>query len=317
MSAAAQLAGTLDLFREYLPRKPYYTDDFTFGLRIAKAERAARGLYIQPNGPAQLRWLLYDVDRPGAAMDWSDLNAPPPSVVAQNLKNGHAHLLYLLEEPVCKSPNGRPDPLRYAAAVDCALRVKLDADAGYAGVVCKNPLRDDVWGVNGWELNPYTLGDLDSWLDLDAYKDRRRRMPDYGLGRNCNLFNSLRMWAYKAIRQGWPDLNQWETACYHRAIGYNRQFSEPLPESEVKHTARSVARWTHRHLSEAGFAAYVERTHAPEIQAQRGARKGAKRRAELLPRVEALAAEGKSQREIARALEIDHKTVGNWLKRGK
>lgn len=314
MTAVARQGDTLDLFRAHLPRKPYYTDDFTFGLRIGSRARAASALYVQPNGPAQLRWLLYDVDRSGAALDWSDRNAPPPSIVATNKANGHAHLLYLLEEPVCKSPSGRPDPLRYAAAVDCALREKLDADAGYAGVVCKNPLRWDIWGVNLWEVDPYTLADLDSWLDLNPYKDRRRKLPDYGLGRNCNLFNTLRLWAYKAIRQGWPDLKQWETACYHRAVGYNRQFAEPLPENEVKHTARSVARWTHRNMSEAGFAAYVARTHTPEVQAKRGARKGAKRREELMPKAKAMAAEGKTQREIASALGIAQKTVSNWLK---
>ena len=36
-----------------------------------------------------------------------------------------------------------------------------------------------------------------------------------------------------------------------------------------------------------------------------------------MPRVEALAAEGKSQREIARALGLTQQTVGNWLKRAR
>lgn len=310
------LPETLELFRRHLPRKPYHTDDLESGIYPAGRDRAAQSRYIQPNGPTQLRWLLYDVDRPGAALDWSERNAPPPTITAMNHANGHAHLLYLLEEPVCKSPNGRPEPLRYAAAVDCALRAKLEADEGYSGLIVKNPLRRDAWAVGLWEVAPYTLGDLDSWLDLNKYKDRRRKMPDYGLGRNCNLFNALRHWAYKAIRQGWPDLDRWLEACHHRAIAYNRKhFDEPLPQSEVKHVARSVAKWTHRHITQSGFEAYVARTHTPEIQAQRGARKGAKRREELMPKVLELVGQGKSQREIAEAVGVTQKTVSNWLKR--
>ncbi|WP_299310837.1 replication initiation protein [uncultured Halomonas sp.] len=309
------LPETLELFRRHLPRKPYHTDDLASGIYIAGRDRAAQSRYIQPNGPTQLRWLLYDVDRPGAALDWSERNAPPPTITAMNHANGHAHLLYLLEEPVCKSEAARPEPLRYAAAVDCALREKLDADQGYSGLIVKNPLRRDVWAVGLWEVAPYSLGDLDSWLDLNKYKDRRRNLPDYGLGRNCTLFNRVSKWARRAIRQGWPELDRWMVAVHTNAEGQNLKFDTPLPPNEVKHIARSVAKWTHRHMTPAGFEAYVARTHTPEIQAQRGARKGAKRREELMPKVLELVGQGKSQREIAEALGIPRKTIGDWLRR--
>ena len=313
-SAAAPIGETLDLFREHLPRKPYYTDDFGTGLHIASREKAAKARYIQPNGPTQLRWLLYDVDRPGAALDWHDLNAPPPTIAVMNPRNGHAHLLYLLEEPVCKSPAGRSGPLRYAAAVDCALREKLDADRGYSGLICKNPLCPEAWGVTVWEGTPYGLGDLDSWVDLNAYQDKRKRLPDYGLGRNCNLFDKTRHWAYRAIRQGWPDdLERWFEAVHARAKGYNAQFEDPLPANEVKHTAWSIARYVHRNFSPEGFAEYVAKTHTPEIQAERGRKKGAKKREELMPRVRELAEEGMSQRQISKATGVPQKTVSRWL----
>uniref|UniRef100_UPI001555E025 primase C-terminal domain-containing protein n=1 Tax=Halomonas hibernica TaxID=2591147 RepID=UPI001555E025 len=77
--------------------------------------------------------------------------------------------------------------------------------------------------------------------------------PDYGLGRNCTLFEKLRQWAYKAIRQGWPDADRWYEAVLTRARAYN-DFDAPLPDSEVKATARSVAKWTHCNLSSSGFS---------------------------------------------------------------
>lgn len=294
----------LALFRQRLPRKPYHTDAVGDGLRIRDVQRALAARYIQPNGPTHRYWLVYDVDRNGAALDWSDRSAPPPTIVAQNPDNGHAHLIYGLDVPVRTAPDAKTGPLRYAAAVDCALRALLDADAGYSGLICKNPL-NQYWRVTEWEPRLYTLGDLDSWLDLSAYADRRKRLPEYGLGRNCTLFEKLRLWAYRAIRQGWPDFDRWHEAVLTRARGYN-DFEAPLPDSEVKATAKSVAKWTHQYLSPAGFSA---------AQAQRGRRNGKARRDAMMGKVWELHSRGESQRAIAQQVGVDHRTVGRWLKR--
>lgn len=245
----------LDLFRERLPAKPYHTDDLRAGLQVRSAERAALARYIQPNGPTHRWWLVYDIDRPGAALDWSGRGAPPPSITAMNPANGHAHLIYGLETSVRTAPDAKSAPLRYAAALDCALQRVLDADPAYSGLICKNPLHPH-WRVTSWEPRLYTLADLDSWVDLQPAQDRRRRLPDYGLGRNCNLFEQLRQWAYKAIRQGWPDFERWQTACLDRALMYNAGFSTPLDHQEVAHVARSVGKWVHQHFDPAAFSAW-------------------------------------------------------------
>ncbi|PTB88391.1 replicase, partial [Pseudidiomarina aestuarii] len=264
----------LTLFGKRLPRKPYHTDDFSTGLRIRDVQKALPARYIQPNGPTHRYWLVYDVDRSGAVLDWYDRGAPPPTIVAQNPANGHAHLIYGLEVPVRTAPDGKPGPLRYAAAIDCALRDVLDADAGYSGLICKNPL-NAFWRVTEWEPRLYELGDLASWLDLSSFNDRRRRLPDYGLGRNHTLFEKLRRWAYRAIRQGWPEYERWHVAVLERARAYNT-FEAPLPDSEVRATAKSVAKWTHQNLTQAGFS---------QVQSLRGRKKGAKARTELISKV--------------------------------
>lgn len=251
----ADQPGQLDLFRERLPAKPYHTDDLRAGLQVRSAERAALARYIQPNGPTHRFWLVYDIDRPGAAIDWSDRGAPPPSITAKNPENGHAHLIYGLKTSVRTASDAKSAPLRYAAAVDCALQRLLGADLGYSGLICKNPLHPH-WQVTTWEPRLYTLADLDSWLDLEPAQDRRKRLPDYGLGRNCNLFEQLRLWAYRAIRQGWPDFEQWQAACLDRALMYNAGFAAALDHQEVRHIARSVAKWTHQHLDAASFSAW-------------------------------------------------------------
>jgi hypothetical protein len=110
---------------------------------IAGKERAILAKYIQFNQPHAMFWLGFDVDRAGAAIDWSDRNAPAPTLTITNPENGHAHLLYALKTSIRTAPDGKMKPLRYAAAVENALRKKLDADG--------------VFGANLQESEPRSL----------------------------------------------------------------------------------------------------------------------------------------------------------------
>jgi len=316
----------LDLFRNRLPKHPYCTDELEAGISILHARKALKSRYIQPNGPTHKFWLVFDIDRPGAVLDWRDRNAPPPNIAVINPNNHHGHLIYGLEIPVRTAPDGRIDPLRYAGAIEAALCDVLEADLSYAGLICKNPLHG-YWDAHVFEDLLYSLNDLEGWLDLSTYSDRRKNLPAYGLGRNCNLFNYLRQWAYKAIRQGWPAYDRWFEAVLTRAEGYNiQQFGEapagPLPYSEVKATAKSVARWVHRNMSQASFDDYVNRTHAPEIQAARGAKGGKvskgggrpSRKDELLPRVLEMRSQGYNLRAIEDDLGVSRSTLSEWLR---
>ena len=266
----------LELFNDRLPLKPYFTDELLYGLRIAGKERALLARYIQFNQPHAQYWLCFDVDRPGAAIDWSDRNAPAPTLTITNPENGHAHLLYALKTSIRTAPDGKMKPLKYAAAVENALRKKLDADAAYSGLICKNP-NHGHWKIAVWQPELYTLDWLADSLDLSAANDKEI-VADYGLGRNCTLFDKIRKWAYRAIRQGWPEYDQWLRACYERASAYNQQFVVPLDENEVNGIVKSIAMWTHTKFNKESFSEYIARTHTSEIQSFRGLLSGNKRK---------------------------------------
>jgi len=104
---------------------------------------------------------------------------------------------------------------------------------------------------------------------LSAANDKEI-VADYGLGRNCTLFDKTRKWAYRAIRQGWPEYEQWLKACYERASAYNLQFPFPLDEKEILGISKSVAKWTNTNFSQDSFNEYVVRTHKSSIQSVRG-----------------------------------------------
>ena len=165
--------------------------------------------------------------------------------------------------------------------------------------------------VKQWQAEPYTLDDLADYIDLTPEKAKEKPIDDYGLGRNCMLFDQLRAWAYKAIRQGWPDYNQWLNACLVRANGYNFNFTTPLHISEVKHTAKSVAKWTHRNFNRGTFDDYVARTHTSEIQAFRGKQKGKTKREQGIILLEA----GAAIKDVMKQLNVDRATAYRWLKR--
>ena len=256
------MSAALQYFEENLPHRPYHTDDLAFGLRISGKGRALLARYIQQNQPHAQFWLVFDVDREGAAIDWSDRNAPAPNITVINPVNGHAHLLYALNIAVRTAPDASVKALKYAAAVERSLCEKLCADVNYSGLICKNPFHLE-WLVMEWREEAYTLDELADYLDLSA-SERRSIDKHYGMGRNCHLFEMTRKWAYRAIRQGWPEFSQWLDAVIQRVEMYNASLPVPLSPAECRAIGKSIAKYTYRKFSPEGFSA---------VQAARG-RKG-------------------------------------------
>lgn len=228
----------LDIFRLSLPRRPYCCNDLQQGLIIRPGTLALEHRYIQPNPPTSRRWLIFDVDRPGAAYAWQDAHLPAPTIITTNRDNGHAHLLYGLTVPVVTTEAGRAAPVRYAAAIEAAFCERLNSDQGYAGLITKNPLH------SGWMVEAsgrtYELGELDEWVDLNS---RRPRREVVGLGRNCTMFDDLRRWAYRQLESHKGGFDTWFQALQRRAGALNT-FPQPLPSQEVVGIARSVSKWT-------------------------------------------------------------------------
>lgn len=237
------MSAQLKLFQDSLPRKPYCTDELSSGLHIRAKDQAARARYVQHNEPNSMLWLAFDIDRPTYPEEAYDLGLPLPNVWVQNPVNCHAHLLYSLSVPVHLNPDSSPKAQRFAAAVDVAMTLKLEADAGYAGLICKNPLHKH-WNTIALNDDSYDLSYLADFLNLDFAKDTRKNLPAIGLGRNVTLFDRTREWTYKEVRK-WreSDFNAFYNAVMCKAIAYN-DFSSPLALSEVTATAKSIAKWT-------------------------------------------------------------------------
>ena len=239
--------GQLELFEERLPAKPYCSDDLEWGLRIRPKKTAIRKAYVQANPPWAVAWLIFDVDREGAGLAWEDAHLPVPAWVTINRENGHAHLAYGLDAPVLTGEAARRHPIRYLAGIQSAFRAALEADPGYSGLITKNPANDAAWKVLWGPARMRTLGELAEWVDLPKHLPKRRApLEGQGLGRNCALFDDLRMQAYKEIRHYRCEVRNfvlWQTHIYNLGMTRNGDFSHPLDHREVHHLAKSVSKW--------------------------------------------------------------------------
>lgn len=267
----------------WLPLWPLASDDLLTGVYRHTRGDAMRLKYIEANPRALSNLLVVDIDHEDAALRtlWNR-QAWWPNAVVENPANGHAHAVWALCEPITRTEYSRRKPLAYAAAVTEGLRRSVDGDAGYSGLMTKNPAHGDwdaLW-CTGDRL--YSLDELAEHLTEAGHMPpaswkRTKRRNTVGLGRNCSIFETARTWAYREIRNHWFDSQGLHDAISAHVHGLNTEFSEPLPVSEARAIAASIHRWiiTQSRMWADGPAVY-EATFST-IQAARG-RKGKERR---------------------------------------
>lgn len=230
-----------------LPYLPKATDDFTRGLFARTPDKALECAYIQPDKPYACGWLKFDVDRIDACAAWIDQHMPRPHFTVGNPRNGHGHLAWGLKSPVVRSMNGRPAPLKLLTAVEAGVTRLIGADARYTGLTIKTP-HHPQWFTQEYDGPLYDLTDLLDALPASVSTRKVERREYVGEGRNVDLFDTVRFWAYghalDARNAG--DYLRWQAAVLSHAQAHNT-FAAPLPDREVQSVARSIAQWTWKH----------------------------------------------------------------------
>jgi hypothetical protein len=206
--------------------------------------------------------------------------------------------------------------MRYLASIEAAYRDVLGADVGYSGLMTKNAVHPHWLRLYGDNVGPlYTLDMLAEAVDLSSVKPGRDASGVAGFGRNCMLFERLRVWAYRAIRRhrgpGRPDaFVAWGFEVLAQAAAFNAEFPHPLTIGEVKAIAKSTAKFCWKRDPEC-HQAFLER------QAFKGRRSGAVRRAAAADAVASarlMRASGCTVAAIAAELGVTERTVYMWCK---
>ena len=209
LTAPGQLELPLELFWQeaWLPTYPQATDDLALGIRRTSREQALTRAYIETN-PRDLHSLLVtDIDHYDAVIRalW-DTKHFRPNIITENPRNGHAHAIWVLLHPFPTTDYARRRPVYQAATITEGLRRYTDADAGYSGLITKNPLHEH-WHTLYLHKHRFTFAELVAGLrGVDSYPERgwrtskRLARTDYaGLGRNCFVFETVRIWAYPEV----------------------------------------------------------------------------------------------------------------------
>ena len=304
-------------FFENLAHKPYCADELLYGLQIRPKKTAINMQYIQGNQPCMLHYFFFDIDRSDAVMAWHDENLPMPYWTAQTQKNGHAHICYKLEIPLCTSEFGSQKAIAYASKIQAGLANKLGADVGYSHLITKNPFHKD-WRVTFWSEQAYTLDYLADFVELPKKLSKKQEVS--GLGRNCTLFENARKWAYKAVRDYFHHHSSltWERAVLAYIEALNREFEAPLPYSEVKATAKSIANYCWKKFSHAGFSEW-QSNNVKRANVKGACSKGGKARSQqfsdLRQQALQLHIDGMNNTKIAEHLKVSRKTITRWINR--
>ena len=240
----------------WLPLWPLATDDLATGIYSMRRSRALGVRYIEANPQAISNLLVVDCDHEDALMRalW-DRRQWLPNAVVENPANGHAHAVWALKTAIPRTEYAHRKPLAYAAAVTEGLRRSVDGDAGYGGLITKNP-EHPAWDTHWITNHLYSLGELDAGLSEaglmppPSWRRTRRKKPA-GLGRNCAIFETARVWAYQEARRirlrhehATPrDAADLGYAIAAHVTALNADYTEPLPDSEAACIARSITTW--------------------------------------------------------------------------
>lgn len=304
------------IFYQNLPHKPYCMDEKPGYAIIRQKKIAIKKPFIQHNAPFLISNLVFDVDTPDAYFSWFDANLPTPSWISKNRQNNHAHIGYMLATPVCTSHRAKQNVIEYLAKIEQAYTLALGADRGYSGLITKNPFHSE-WENHIFDVQPFDLGYLADFVELQELKTDLREVA--GLGRNCMMFDTVRYWAYEAIRafvSGSSD--SWYAEVLKVATNANGAFLEPLPYSEVKATAKSVARWVWRNHAQAQ-AKFIERQSVKgrigglKSDSSIGGKARSQQYSDMRQEAFKLHLQGVNNTQIAEQLKVSRRTIIRWL----
>ena len=241
-------------FYDHLNTSVITTNDFAEGTLFRKREKVNQFAYCGLN-PVYRKYLSFDLDYPDAGHKFEELKVPPPTIITTNRANGHAHYLYELVTPVAYHQSARQKPQEYFEAVELEMTRQLKGDLAFTHTLTKNPLHDR-WTVETFPTK-YHLSDFTEYFDLP---DVRWVKPDAVKceirGRNDELFHTLRLWAYTAVKE---HINEdvWYQTALGQAEAINASFQKPLQFNEVKTTAKSVSTWVWKNRNELSGRAKV------------------------------------------------------------
>lgn len=288
------------------PYKPWCCDEFVQN-SPRSLETALKKRYIQYNPPGFLSFIVVDCDYADAKDAWRSANLPPPTWTTTNPQNLHAHLCWALTTPVW-SGGSNQSPARLFKAVQEAYRVSVKGDGGFASLLTKNPVNKNWMLDSESDFKTYALAELMSFVKLEKKVKVKKKEVGQELGRNCMLFDEVRLFAYAQARN-YELIEPFTDAVLEQTEKLNLNFADQLPFSEINRISKSISKFAFKNC----------RVHSEQFlkrQAARGRKGGeAKGLKNAEKRLQALEMNslGISKQKIGRALMVSRDCVNRWV----
>ncbi len=203
---------------------------------------------IQYNTSNFKRYIIVDVDHENI-FGFEKLDIPNPNFVVKNKHKEGGHLFWVLDK-VCTNEYYIKlwrDIQKYFSAV-------LDGDQKNVGSIGKNPYNSlDFEYI---EIYPYyhDIKNLHSFVvpeekevqgELPFFKDYKsinQKGQIVSTGRNVDLFNTCRKFAYQLIKESTDPIN-FKFTLLNKMREENKNFSDPLKDKEVIDTYKSIVKY--------------------------------------------------------------------------
>ena len=215
----------------------YHTKERLYALKEFK--------WIQYNSDDMFSVLSVDIDNSSDSLLYQDFSLPVPTWIIQTTKGFQYH--WALKSPIMlKGYNSKK--LRYIVKDILHKLVSLlggDTNAIGLNRVFRSPTNNRTW-FSGNEIDLSEFYDLppvkEEIIDkiLEEVKENKKNSSLKGLsegeGRNCALFDKLRIWAYSRAREGSYSLNSLQM----KAETLNFEFNEIMDLKEVTIIVNSI-----------------------------------------------------------------------------
>lgn len=237
------------------PTRPFASNNLQNGVRRHSRESASSMRWVEANASQAKNAIVVDVDLEHAASHikskvWDDELAPEPNFITTNPASTHAQALYFIEGTIASGTKAD----RYMSSVTAKLTTALGGDSAYGGLIMRNPLQHLLEGIHD---APYKLKTLEEGVSIDAGSVVRYNAIQ-GEGRNVDLFNSLRVFAYRHASKVRYDSKLLTEALEERASELNlsqNMLNEKglLNSSEVKSIVNSIVKFIERKFDAESF----------------------------------------------------------------
>lgn len=115
---------------------------------------------IQLNTKEHYNAIMMDIDEEDLLTEWSAVGLPVPTIQTVNKNNNKAHLVWLLNVPVCKR---NKVATKYYKAIVESIKILICADKAYTNHQTKNFLNKDLFRVTYNDV-AYDLSDFKNYI---------------------------------------------------------------------------------------------------------------------------------------------------------